>query len=186
LRLLPRNWLRLGVSAGVVTIAAATALATLFGSQAGPAWWLATRGPLGSAALRIHPVADSTPACFDWQADLIVATAMARRPPGAPLVVGVVPSLPTLNAATIRFWLAAAGVSAETRDLAGTGPSGLQGCHLIVRKQGEQGPEHATRGSATANAQVMQRGARYPILASAALPDGSRLILHGVGANEKD
>ncbi len=179
LRAVPWPWPRRAVAGAVLAVAGSAALAALFGPAAGPAWWLTFRGPLSAPALRLHPVAEGTPACEDWQGERIVRAAARRQGDSGALVVGVVPSMPELNASTVRFLLLAGSLEAEVRDLAAAGPEGLKRCHLLVTKEGRQGPAHATPRSAAVQEAIQQNPYAHPLVEVAPLPDGTRLMLRG-------
>jgi hypothetical protein len=176
LLLLPRGRIRVGAAALALGVAALY-YASLYGPSAGPAWLLTQRGFLAHPKLLLHIPADAFPRCEDWKQDEIVgvlAGALHQRP-RPHFVVGVTPSLSTLNPSAIRYRLVLSRLRADVVDFGYVEDwhEALGRVDFLIAKTGDQGLQHVTRSSQAINAYVESRPDVFRIILTVPLPDGS-------------
>ena len=104
----------------------------------------------------------------------VLAGALHQRP-RSHFVVGVTPSLSTLNSSGIRYRLVLSRLRADVVDFAYAEDwhEALGRVDFLIAKTGDQGLEHATRSSRAINAYVESRPDVFKIILTVPLPDGS-------------
>ena len=125
----------------------------------------------------LHIPADAFPLCEDWKQNEIVgvlAGALHQRP-RPHFVVGVTPSLSTLNPSGIRYRLVLSRLRAEVVDFGYVEDwhEALGRVDFLIAKTGDQGLQHVTRSSQAINAYVESRPDVFKIILTVPLPDGS-------------